>query len=99
MRELNHGRPSSPRLVSPADETDGPSVKQQETDMNTQILSDGALDAVSGGMINIKQEGLVKVAGATGPTGPGGKPANDSDSYWLIGGLTGLALIIGIGLG
>ena len=68
--------------------------------MNTQInlLSDDALDVVSGGMMNIKQEGQVKVAGANPPTGPGGKPANDSDSYWLIGGLTGLALILGIGL-
>jgi hypothetical protein len=72
-----------------------------ETDMNTQVLSDDALDGVSGGRPNIIIEGQVPIAGSTLATGTkisgGGTISNGSSLLNLIDGILGVPQPAGSG--
>jgi hypothetical protein len=63
------------------DDADGPHRRNQETDMNTQItlLSDDALDDVSGGRIALKIEGQPAIAGSSKENGQGSVSSGSND--------------------
>jgi hypothetical protein len=80
------------------------SSNKQETDMNMQInlLSDDALDAVSGGRPNIISEGHVAIAGSSSATGTqigggGGTISGGSSLLNLIDGILGVPQPAGSG--